>query len=191
MRLSIVGALALLALTGCGAPAQESRAPSRAELDACLRAQQTLERRLAAAEGRIQELEEERDLSPSVVPIDPPDNELGRAEEIRLQFPRVAFETLFHDQAALMKSARVVPALHDGRVTGLRLLAMRAGSPLAQLGFENGDEVRSVNGLELTTPDKALEAYAAVRSAPELRVELMRRGRPLRLILEILEPRTR
>jgi type II secretory pathway component PulC len=179
--------MVVVALGGCGAPAPGAAPAAHGEVESCQRERQALEQRLAAAEQRIEELESE---SAAVTPVSA-DADGGTAEEIRIQFPRDKFDALFSDQAALMKSARAVPASRDGQVTGIRLFGMRPGTALTQLGFQNGDELRSVNGYELTSPEKTLEAYAAVRKASELRIEMIRRGRPLRLVLEIVDPPTR
>ena len=50
---------------------------------------------------------------------------------------------------------------------------------LGLLGLENGDRIDKVNGFELGTPERALEAYARLRTASHLRVELVRRGRAM------------
>jgi general secretion pathway protein C len=73
---------------------------------------------------------------------------------------------------------RVVPEFQGGKVVGIRLFGVKGGM-LGALGFENGDSIRAVNGFDVTTPEKALEAYARLRSASRVRVELTRRGRPM------------
>jgi type II secretory pathway component PulC len=175
--------IALVLLIGCGAPAPEARAPSRAELETCQRERHALQQ-------RVEQLVSEREVSPEVVEIDtpdPPGDERQLPEEIRMKLPRAALESLLADQATLMRSARVVPVSHHGQVTGVRVYGIRAGGPLTQLGIENGDEIRSVNGFELTTPQKMLEAYATLRNASELRIEMLRSQRPLRLVVELVE----
>jgi general secretion pathway protein C len=39
--------------------------------------------------------------------------------------------------------------------------------------------VREINGFDLTSPERALEAYVSLRSATELRVGLLRSGAPV------------
>jgi general secretion pathway protein C len=68
--------------------------------------------------------------------------------------------------------ARVV----NGRNEGVRLSGIRDGSPLSRLGLRNGDVLRAINGRELTTGEAALEAYASLRNAAELRISLARGG---------------
>ena len=47
------------------------------------------------------------------------------------------------------------------------------------LGIRDGDRVESINGFNLANPEKALEAYAPLRTASTLSVKLTRQGRPL------------
>ena len=48
---------------------------------------------------------------------------------------------------------------------------------LATLGFEDGDRLQSINDLDVTSPERALEAYARLRSEHSLTVQIHRRGR--------------
>ena len=44
------------------------------------------------------------------------------------------------------------------------------------LGMENGDRLQTINGFDMTSPEKALEAYARLRSADHLTIQVNRRG---------------
>jgi general secretion pathway protein C len=44
------------------------------------------------------------------------------------------------------------------------------------LGLKNGDRLESVNGFELQSPEKVLEAYTRVRTADNLVVQINRDG---------------
>jgi general secretion pathway protein C len=63
------------------------------------------------------------------------------------------------------------------------LYAIRPTSPYAKIGLQNGDTISAINNFEITTPDKALDAYNAIRTAKDITIELSRRGKPM--ILEI------
>jgi general secretion pathway protein C len=78
---------------------------------------------------------------------------------------------------SMMTSARVVPHRDGERVTGLTLGGIRRGSTLAQIGLQNGDVLQSINGHDLTSPDRALEAYTKLREADRFSVTLVRGGR--------------
>ena len=85
------------------------------------------------------------------------------------------------DDTQLLHTGRLVPVIEKGETVAFQVFAIPAGSLWALLGFRNGDIVRSVNQFSMTGPDRALQAYSVLRSAPELRVVLTRKGAPLTL----------
>lgn len=85
-------------------------------------------------------------------------------------------------------SARVVPQIDaDGGIAGMRLFGVRAGAFLDRLQFRNGDTVSTVNGQPLTSPESALEAYSAARSAHTIVVGVTRSGAHVDLTLQVCE----
>ena len=98
-----------------------------------------------------------------------------RSYEIDAAEGRLIFDGL----PSLSHSARIVPELRDGHAAGFRLFAVRAGGPLARLGFQNGDLLRAIDGREFATPEQALEAYARLKSADAFTVSFERNGQPL------------
>jgi general secretion pathway protein C len=84
------------------------------------------------------------------------------------------------DLGALSLSARVVPEARDGRSAGFRFVTVRPGGAVAKLGFESGDLISSVNGLELTGPEQGLAIYTKLKSAGHVEVGLEREGRRVR-----------
>jgi general secretion pathway protein C len=75
--------------------------------------------------------------------------------------------------------------MSGGNVIGFKLYAIRPNSPLARLGFQNGDTLVSINGFALTSADKALEIYTKLREATSLEFEVQRAGKTLRLDLSV------
>ncbi len=80
---------------------------------------------------------------------------------------------------------RIVPSMKDGKPNGFKLYAIRSDSIAAKLGFQNGDTVHAVNGVPLTTPKKALEAYEKLKTTAVFRVSVTRRGNPVRLVITV------
>ncbi|HEX4454303.1 MAG TPA: type II secretion system protein GspC [Kofleriaceae bacterium] len=76
------------------------------------------------------------------------------------------------------KGARVVPAMANGKPNGFKLYSIRPGSVYAKLGLENGDTLSAINGMDLTSAEKALEVYTKLRDATTLEVGLTRRNKP-------------
>lgn len=76
-----------------------------------------------------------------------------------------------------LRDARIVPVARGRRVVGVRVFGVRRDGPLAALGLADGDLILRVNGLDLASPDRCVEAYAQLRQADEVVLELERRGR--------------
>ena len=99
-----------------------------------------------------------------------------RCANNRCTLRRATVDRILSNTNMVARSVRVVPAFLDGQPQGFKLFAIRPGSVFALLGLRNGDLVRSFNGLDMSSPDKALEAYATLRSAAEVKLELERAG---------------
>jgi general secretion pathway protein C len=92
---------------------------------------------------------------------------------------RAALDSWLSDPAALMTAAVIVPEARDGKPTAIRLVRIRPGSVLERIGLRGGDLIRAVNGLELATPDGALQAFLKLRSSAHIAVSIERGGQPL------------
>lgn len=92
---------------------------------------------------------------------------------------RSAVERILEAQAELMKQ-RIVQEKEGDRVVGVKVFGIKSGSVLAMLGIENGDRLETINGFEMSNPEKMLEAYARLRSgADKLQIHLTRNGKPI------------
>ena len=85
-------------------------------------------------------------------------------------------DSLLGNMAALSKAARIVPEMKDGKSNGFRLLSIKPDGPFGAIGLQNGDIISAINGLEMTSPDKALEVYTKLKTANHLSVGLERNG---------------
>jgi len=116
---------------------------------------------------------------------DPAIDAIKKLDDFHYEVPRTTVDHILTDPMAYAKGARVVPAMSIGRTEGFKLYAIRPNSLYAKLGLSNGDLIRSVNGFELTAPDKALEIYMKLKDATSLEIELTRRGRDETLKIDI------
>ncbi|HEY4184959.1 MAG TPA: type II secretion system protein GspC [Polyangia bacterium] len=85
-------------------------------------------------------------------------------------------DSLLGNMAVLSKAARIVPEMKDGKSNGFRLLSIKPDGPFGKIGLQNGDVISAINGLEMTSPDKALEVYTKLKTANHLSVGLERNG---------------
>ena len=177
-----------VALAGCGSappPAAESE-----EKFAQIRASQAaVEARLAALEERMGKVEA-APASPVAMVAQPPDAPLTGPLEVgrhHYRVPRKYFDEMLENPDETMREARAVPVKDGNRTTGLRLFGIRPGTRLNALGFQNGDQLQTLNDVPLTTPDQALRAYGAARNADTLRVRLLRRGQSVEMRYDLVD----
>jgi general secretion pathway protein C len=110
---------------------------------------------------------------------------IHKVSETQFDIERSLVDQVLENQGELMKSARIVPEKEGDKVVGIRLFGVRPDSLLGTLGLENGDRLQSINGFEMSDPQKALEAYARLRSADKLSVTVNRRGKPMTIDFSI------
>ena len=86
----------------------------------------------------------------------------------------------------VFRPLRLVPDNHDPP-EGVRVFGVVPDSTAGKLGIQNGDTLIAVNGYPLTKPEKAKEAYASLRHASDVTLDIRRRGAPLTLHYRITE----
>ena len=91
---------------------------------------------------------------------------------------RGAVDLIVRDYSKLLKGTVVKPVTKNGKVIGVRLSRSNPQSLLGRLGLRNGDVIQSINGFRLSSPEKALQAYARLRTASEIRIQIERGGKP-------------
>lgn len=110
---------------------------------------------------------------------------IHKVSETEFNVDRSVVDGILENQAQLMRSARIVPEQKDGKTVGIRLFGIRPDTLLGSLGLQNGDRLESINGFDVANPEKALEAFAHLRTASALQVSLNRRGKPTNLQINI------
>lgn len=78
---------------------------------------------------------------------------------------------------------RIIPAFERGVPIGFKLFSIRPGTAWSAAGLENGDVIERINGLDLTSPEKALVVYSTLRCARRLHVEARRGTERLDLVI--------
>jgi general secretion pathway protein C len=103
-------------------------------------------------------------------------NGIKKLSENNYELRRNTLESVLGNMNLLSRSARIVPEMKDGKAAGFRLFAVRPDGPFAMIGMQNGDIISSINGLDITSPEKALEVYAKLKSASHLSLGMERNG---------------
>jgi general secretion pathway protein C len=109
------------------------------------------------------------------------DKGVKRLDDTRYDIDRSLVDKILADPTAAARSARIVPSIKDGKPNGFKMYAIRPNSLFAKIGLQNGDTIQSINGMDMSSPDKALEVYTKVRSASNLSVSVLRRGLPVNM----------
>jgi general secretion pathway protein C len=99
-----------------------------------------------------------------------------KISDSQFQIDRNLLEKVLGDTNLLARSARIVPNVVDGKSNGFKLYAIRPNSIYGVIGLQNGDTVHSINGYDMSSPDKALEVYTKLRHASHLSLTMTRRG---------------
>lgn len=68
---------------------------------------------------------------------------------------------------------------------GMRLTGIKQGTILQELGMQTGDMLKSINGYDMSDPDKAVDAYAKLRRAGKLDMAITRDGVPITVEVQI------
>jgi general secretion pathway protein C len=110
---------------------------------------------------------------------------ISKVSGTEFNIDRGVVDKILENQADLMRQARIVPEQENGKLVGIRLFGVRPDTLLGVLGMENGDRLQTINGFDMTSPEKALEAYARLRTADHLTVQVNRRGSNMNLDFNI------
>ena len=104
-----------------------------------------------------------------------------RVSATEFNIDRGVVDKILENQADLMRQARIVPEMENGKTVGIKMYGIRPDTLLGTLGMENGDRLQTINGFDMASPEKALEAYARLRTADKLVVQVNRRGQNMNL----------
>jgi general secretion pathway protein C len=104
------------------------------------------------------------------------DKGIKKTGENKYDVQHSTLDSLLGNMGALARAARIVPETRDGKSIGFRLFSIKPDGPFGKIGLQNGDVISAINGLEMTSPDKALEVYTKLKTANHLSVGLERNG---------------
>lgn len=103
----------------------------------------------------------------------------------RYEIDREMLNEQLENMETLTRQARVIPHYRDGKPQGFKIVGVRPGSLLSQLGVRSGDVLKSVSGEEIDSPNKALELLERLKTTGNVPIEIDRRGQPVTLEYDI------
>jgi general secretion pathway protein C len=126
-------------------------------------------------------------------PVPPPaprPDDAGGADIVRVdtgtwQIKREKLLENFANVGSLSSQATVTPYFVQGQQLGFRLSQIRAGGVLQQMGLQEGDVLQKVNGLDIHTPQEALQAYQQLQTESTVRLSILRNNSSTTLTYEI------
>jgi len=84
-----------------------------------------------------------------------------------------------------MTQVRMVPYFEGNKAAGYRLAAVQGGTAFEKLGFQGGDVLQQVNGLDLSSPDKLYTIFQNLKDEKKVTVNILRQGQKSTLTYEI------
>jgi len=101
---------------------------------------------------------------------------IKKLDDRHFQIERSTVNNALGNLNDLAMQARIVPSFKNGQANGFKLFSIKPDSLYSQIGIQNGDVIQRINGLDINSPDKALEAYGKLKSANALDLSVERNG---------------
>ena len=77
----------------------------------------------------------------------------------------------------LMEQARIRPHIEDGKPSGISITGIKPNTVFRKMRLRNGDIITGVNGTPIESVEDAMQIFGDLSSAPEVQLEIKRRGR--------------
>jgi len=84
-----------------------------------------------------------------------------------------------------MTQVRLIPFFEGNKSAGYRIAAIRPGTTFEQLGFQGGDVLQQVNGLDVSSPEKLYTIFQNLKDEKKVSVNILRQGQKNTLTYEI------
>ena len=107
-------------------------------------------------------------------------DKIHKISDTQFTVERSAIPQIIQNYAQLAAGLRTRPTKD-----GVRLSGIKPNTVLGTLGLKNGDILKTINGYDMADQDKALEAYAKLKTASKLSIVVDRGGSPTTLDIGI------
>jgi type II secretion system protein C len=115
----------------------------------------------------------------------PGDIRVERLADNRFSIDEAGVAQLAGNFNQFMTQVRMVPYFEGNTAAGYRLAAIRSGTTFERLGFQGGDILQQVNGLDLSTPEKIYAIFQNLKDEKKVSVNILRQGQKNTLTYEI------
>ncbi|MBZ4423130.1 type II secretion system protein GspC [Myxococcus sp. RHSTA-1-4] len=114
-----------------------------------------------------------------------PESGIRAVGEHAYEIPSTELHHAIENAGELLTQARAIPAFENGKPVGFKLASIRQNSLYSRIGLQNGDVLKRINGLPLDTPERALEAFATLREARHIELDITRAGGAVRKVYDV------
>ena len=116
---------------------------------------------------------------PDIEPVEQPGSS---SNVIQMEFDRDEVEKRLEAELPLiMKEARFIPNMVEGRVMGFRITRLPRQSILSEVGIRRNDVVLKINEVELNSVEGMLDLYMRFRNESRFEVTIERSGKIIRI----------
>jgi general secretion pathway protein C len=85
----------------------------------------------------------------------------------------------------VLSDARLYPNMKNGKHEGFRVLEVKRGGLYEELGLKNRDVLLNINGLNLTSPQAAMQAMSALKGMNTVNLDIIRSGKKMTLNYQV------
>lgn len=90
-----------------------------------------------------------------------------------------------NNTSRLYQHARPVPLVVNGRSQGILLEAVNHYSFYGQLGFQSGDVLKRINGVELLDPTMLVSVFQQLKDERTIQIDILRNDHPKTLAIDV------
>jgi general secretion pathway protein C len=101
------------------------------------------------------------------------------------KIPRDSLDHSVGNLSQLLTQIRAIPNIQNGKTNGFALSEIEPGSIFDEMGLQEGDVLRSINGQPMTDPAQAMQMMSAMRNATMVTIQVLRDGEPTTLTYQI------
>jgi general secretion pathway protein C len=99
-----------------------------------------------------------------------PTDRVQRLSEDRFGVAREDVQAVANNPATLFSQARILPKYQEGKMVGVQLNAIQAGSLFEQIGVRNGDTITELNGIQITSQQDSANVLRQLTESTEFNV---------------------
>jgi general secretion pathway protein C len=94
-------------------------------------------------------------------------------------------QQIISNPGQMMTDARLRPNIVNGREEGFALSEVKSGGVYQSLGLQDGDVLLRINEYDISNPERALQAFTALKGLDRVQIDLVRSGARMTMTYQI------